>query len=486
MKKKNAIIFVIIFIISIAIFFPLLLGNLIGDDYLISSIGYIDYIKNYSLNDGRIFCTILPIIFNALHIPIFTGKIIALMITLAIASLTVVKLKNIIDKYKKSNGIKQSILVTLISFATIYNFLFIDEIFYIEAPVIVSSILLFIIAANILVTNNKKSLIKSLLLVVIASFCYQGTILVFFAMSFLFSILKNKDDVKRVFIDLFKCICIAGIATIMNFAFIKIYGKVNNINSRAININKIKRNIAIIFENADLLLIKNFNFYYEGMFLGIVITIIVTTLIYATKNDLKNSIIIKMACIIVLFIISSSAMYVVIFSSFYAGRTRIPLGMLIGALLIFIYVETKIFEDNKTFKYFCVVVLLFYIITVLTYFEKIIISKKQSDKLNIDSANKIIEYVHEYESDTGIEVTNITELALINYSKEINKYLYKMHANLPFSDTNLINMRSASSMVNYYSDKKYENYKVEIATQYGEPASYYCKGDTLYIYICSW
>ena len=251
MKKKNAIIFVIIFIISIAIFFPLLLGNLIGDDYLISSIGYIDYIKNYSLNDGRIFCTILPIIFNALHIPIFTGKIIALMITLAIASLTVVKLKNIIDKYKKSNGIKQSILVTLISFATIYNFLFIDEIFYIEAPVIVSSILLFIMAANILVTNNKKSLIKSLLLVVIASFCYQGTILVFFAMSFLFSILKNKDDVKRVFIDLFKSICIAGIATIINFAFIKIYGKVNNINSRAININKIKRNIAIIFENAD-------------------------------------------------------------------------------------------------------------------------------------------------------------------------------------------------------------------------------------------
>ena len=61
-----------------------------------------------------------------------------------------------------------------------------------------------------------------------------------------------------------------------------------------------------------------------------------------------------------------------------------------------------------------------------------------------------------------------------------------MHANLPFSDTNLINMRSASSMVNYYSEKKYENYKVEIATQYGEPASYYCKGDTLYIYICSW
>lgn len=485
MKKKDIKIFIIVFSIYILVFSPLLKNNLISDDYFISNLGYIEYIKKYSLNDGRIFCAILPIIFNTLHIPILVGKSITLILGLMIGSITVIKLKKIIEKYKKPKGTMHEILLTIISMVTIYNFFLIDTLLFIDAPIIVTSILLNIIVADILVTKDKQYLLKSFVLLMIAAFSYQATITAFFAMVFLFSIIKNKNNIKKIMLDLIQATIILGLVVIINFTFIKLYGRINNIEGRIINSKNIVSNLITVLNCLDIMLITNFNFYYWGMFIGIIILLSAVTTIYGVKHNVKNSMLIKMICIILSFIICSSIMFVFVMSSFWSGRTRIPLAMTIGAIFIFLYEETQILEKEHFYKYILISILTFYLVTMILYYVKIINSKKQNDIINIQGTNAIIEYVNEYENKTGNKVKNIIELALADYPLEISDYR-DILKNTPYSNNYLIELKTASGFINYYSNYKFSNCIYKTANEFGEPGSYYCKDDTLYIYICIW
>ena len=191
-NKKDLITYTVLTIITCIIFIPLLVGHYASDSYNIYNIGYHDYAIKYSLNDGRIFMSALGLIANKINIPLNIYISITLFLALLISNVAVMVLSKIIKKYKEPKNIFQEIVVIIISYITIFNFMYLENLYFVESIVMAVSILLLIISANVLVEKNKQYFIKSVILTILAIMCYQGTIGLFFAYVLLFTILKNK------------------------------------------------------------------------------------------------------------------------------------------------------------------------------------------------------------------------------------------------------------------------------------------------------
>ena len=97
-NKVNIIIFVIIFTITSAIYFPLLKGHYSTDTYNIINKGYETYAITYSLNDGRPIMCLISLTAQKINVPIMTYIVTLTAIALIVSCISVIKLKNIILK----------------------------------------------------------------------------------------------------------------------------------------------------------------------------------------------------------------------------------------------------------------------------------------------------------------------------------------------------------------------------------------------------
>ena len=113
--KKEVIIFIVLLIITSAIYFPLsvfiilmitctiyaplLMGHYATDTYNIINKGYETYAITYSLNDGRPIMCLISLIAQKLNMPIMVYVIILTAIALIVSNISVIKLKNITVKY---------------------------------------------------------------------------------------------------------------------------------------------------------------------------------------------------------------------------------------------------------------------------------------------------------------------------------------------------------------------------------------------------
>ena len=201
-SKKDIITYLITFLLTCIVFLPLLTGHYASDSYNIYNLGYHDYAIRYSLNDGRIFMSILGLIADKINISINLFIFITLFCALLISNIAVIKLSKIIKKYKQPTNIFQEIIVMIISYITIFNFMYLENMYFVECIVMAASILLFLTSADILVEKNSKYLIKSLTLASLGVMFYQGTVGMFFTLVCLFTILRNKNNIKQMIIDL--------------------------------------------------------------------------------------------------------------------------------------------------------------------------------------------------------------------------------------------------------------------------------------------
>ena len=179
-NKKDLIIFLIIFVITLIIFIPFLKVHYSTDSYGIANVGYKAYIINNSLRDGRIIMSVIGYIAELTNISIDSSIIILTILALITSCISVLLLKNIILEYKKTNTNIIEIFVTIISYFTIFNFLFIENMLYVECFVMSLSILFYLMAAKILTNKNDKYyLIKTMIFVSLGILSYQGTISMF-------------------------------------------------------------------------------------------------------------------------------------------------------------------------------------------------------------------------------------------------------------------------------------------------------------------
>lgn len=403
-NKINIIIFVITFTITCVIFLPFLIGHYATDTYNIYSMGYKNFALSNSFKEGRIITGGCALLMDAIELSVETSLLIMLLMALIISNLAVIIIKKIIEKYKTAQNIKQQIIITTISYITIFNFMYLDNLYFWECGIMALSVLLYVISANILVEKNNKYVLKSIILTILGVMCYQGTIELFFAYVLLFSILKNKENIKEIIFDLFKCIAIAGFAIVVELIVIKV---ISNVIGKGTNrygsIKKIFGNIIFILASLGNELYTTSNFFPNGLYIGSLVTLSVIFVVYLLRNKKEDILMYQYLAIVIITIASAYVINLTTLSSFDAGRLRVPIGALIGIIFIFLYVRTDIFEKKGLLKNIIIIVLMIYVIINTINYESMIIQHKIVNKLEKQEADQIEQYIKQYKSNKNFK-----------------------------------------------------------------------------------
>ena len=485
-RKEDIIIFISTFIITCIIFIPFLQGHYATDTYNIDNVGYYNYAINWSLKDGRIFMAIFGLIAGKMNISIELYVFITLFFALLISNISIVVLNRIIKRYKKPNTLFQKIVLVIMCYITIFNFMYLENIYFVENIVMSISILLFLISSNVLVEKNKKYIIKSLILTILGVISYQGTIGVMFVFLILFTILKNKNNGKQILIDLIQCGIIAFAGVLLNLMAVKIISNILQIKqTRLGQISDIPRNIATIILTLPSILQNTCDLFPKNGFIVFLILLITIILIYDIKN--KNHLFVKSIIITLIAIMASNITYILTLSSFDAGRLRNALGILIGIIFILIYVKTNLFEEKRKLNIIPVIALFIFVILNVVNYENLMLQHKKVNKLEKQEIEEIEEYINKYEETTGTQVNKIAKI-LIN-DNEDKEYFPDTKNKNSLTRNALRAYWSADGVVNFYTG---ENLEIVIITQEekdfyiqnrDEERGYKCIGDTLYIEV---
>ena len=70
MKKQELIIFILITLVTMLCFLPIIIGHYSTDTYRLIEMGYKEYAIKFSLNDGRIFMSLIGLIASKINIGI--------------------------------------------------------------------------------------------------------------------------------------------------------------------------------------------------------------------------------------------------------------------------------------------------------------------------------------------------------------------------------------------------------------------------------
>ena len=162
-NKKNFIIFIIVFFITLMIFYNFITMHYATDTYNIINRGYEDYAIKYSLNDGRPIMCLISLLASRMHIPI-EGYIITLTVmAIFISCLNVFIIKNTVIKFMNING-KKEWMILILSYVIIFNFTYLENMQFAECAIMSASILLSIMAAQEIIEKNNNYILKSIIL----------------------------------------------------------------------------------------------------------------------------------------------------------------------------------------------------------------------------------------------------------------------------------------------------------------------------------
>lgn len=452
-NRKDIITFIIILVITCIIFIPFLQGHYATDTYNVANLGYKEYAIKWSLNDGRIFMSLITLLADKLKLSIEVFVFLTLLLSLIVSNISVLVVKKIIERFKKPQNIWQDILITAIAYVTIFNFMYIEIMYFVESFVISVSVLLFIIAADILVKKEKKSIIKTILITITAVMFYQGTICMFFAMTFLISIFKNKNNIKQIIIDLIKCGIIALIAVGFNIILVKIIGKIFGMKQGRIQgIDKIWDNISRIIQYTYVILVKSCDLFPNYLYF-IFIGIIMMVSIFYFRNDKKgDTTIIKLSLLVLMGILSSSVIFILAYTSFYSGRLRLAIGATIGMMFAILYVETNIFENKKIFKYIISGILTAYLAITIGEYLYLMNIHKQVNRLEKSDVEEINEYIENYEKETGKKITKIVKAKVSEKTEKAYYSSIKNQSALTY--TAIRSDLAADCVINFYTKRE--------------------------------
>lgn len=446
MNKRNIIIFTVLLLICVIIFFDFLNMHYATDTYNIINRGYVEYAITYSLNDGRIFMCAITLIAGFINMPIKIYVVTLTFLSLIVSCISIMKLKNIVEKNKKTENLFKEIILIIICFTIIFNFMFLENMQFAETFVMSMSILLYIIGADILTSEEKNRFIKTCILVILGIFCYQGTLGSFVVMVFMFSIIKDKQK------ELLKNFIISGIicviASATNLLQIKICGALLGMEqNRFGSIKNIFTMISYIISSLGYILVNTAGIFPKYMFIGILFSVVMIADICLHKDEK-----IIRVYIILLTIISIGVSFAInIFTSagFGTGRMMFPIGALIGNIFLLLYSKTSIFEDKKKIMSFMVIG---YFIIILINYVYIINKHSEVEKLTQNECRIIGEYIINYEKTTGNTVNKIAV-----YSDNKPTYYYNNIKNYSALCIRPLSVEWADNgSISYWCDKELE------------------------------
>ena len=481
-QKKNIIIFIISVIISLIILCFFVTGYYSIDTYRIWSQGYIDYAtKDAYIRDGRLFSALIFVIIGLLNPTILTMYIINIIIAIIILSICVIQIYNLIERYKKIENTKNKIIVFMLSYTYIFNFLIVDVVKFIDSFVISTSILLFIIAIKKIIIEKKNKL--GFLLTILGVICYQGTIPVYIATAIFVALLENRKINKEYFKRIIPCAISIFIAALLSVAIVNLVPMITQMEmTERITTIDISENVAKNFMNMNKIIFDSFYMFPPYVWIGISLFIIcISIVIGMMKKKLEFS-------INVLFIFMSfiGALLVMLPIQIFLGAARVVLvlGQAISAMLIYIYCTNFKNEKMNLYQKMIVgVIVIYFVITIIsimksTYDYKLgnIIDQEFSEKIE----NEIVEL-----EEQGKEIHKIGIRYALNNQKNIE------YSRLVFEQSNYLKGLYSVILHEYYTGRKLtsvQDFSDELENTYFEnPSDNKLKfkniGDVLYILV---
>lgn len=493
-KKKDIIIFFILLLCSLAIFYKYLTGHFASDTFRIINIGYEEYAINYSLTDGRIFMAIIGLLANTFHIPIVTYIIILQILAIIVSCIIVIVLKNIVIKYKKLDNKFEKIFLIIVCYYTIFNFTYIENMYFVECFVMSLSILLYTLAANNIVENGKNSYIKAIIFVILGLISYQGTISAFFMFVILFSMFKqeNYKEIGKNFIKatgifligfLFDNICVILTERIFHTTQIRGF----NIENIFINIEFIVLNLFYIMKNTSNLFPK---------YLYIAFIVITSLLIYIkiikqnreSYNKYNQIILVEQLLIIIFSIACAFIPSVINLTGFWSARMRFSIGAIIGFLFIHIIVKTDILKRNMIWDKLLILIFIIYaIINSINYIYLMNLSK-WVNYLDEKYVYEINDYITNYEKENNIKVKKISIIAM--KSEGYKAYYEEMNCTyVGIAVSSVRTIWATQGIINYYTDRNLikkeptKEEKEKYLIKVDKNKNYLCINDTLYVSV---
>lgn len=479
-RQKDFLIFFGIFILAILMYSNWLTMHYASDTYNIMNVGYETYATNWSLKDGRLIMYLITMICAKLNVSIEIYVIGTLLGALLISAGCVIKLKNTILKNGESN-LKKEILITIASFFTIFNFMYIENMYFVEAIVMALSLLAFIYSADFIV-NNKGIKNKSiaLILAIIGVIAYQGTAGFLIIVTFVFSLLKNKvelkdskeniktnikTNIKQILIDVFVAGVCALIGICINMLIVNVIGDITGkLQTRVGSIANIFTNLQYIISNFSDILKDNIGLFPTNLLYIFLSVILICSLAYDIKTKSKNFLTIKEISIIIVSIICGFVVSLGTLSSFYTGRLHFSIGSMLGFVLICLIMEN---EDEIFRKIFALILIIYSFITIynciiVTYEHKLVNKYEQEEVQTIEN------YIKDYESRANTRVKNI---AIYTIKGQAEKTYFENISRKSVVTYNAVRCDwAAAGVINFYTKRNLEtvNLTKDLLTEYLE------------------
>lgn len=464
--KKDIGVFIIIFLLTLIIFNQYITMHYATDTYNIMNIGYLQYAKNNSFIDGRIFMGILDVVANWVNLPINIMVIGFTVIALLVSSIAVVILKNMMLGLKNTDDKFLEIVAIVISYITIFNFMYVENLYFVEAIVMAFSILMYILAVKEIIQKNRFYYVKALIFSIIATFAYQGTIGLFVIYSLVFSIAKNKENKKEIIKDICVVISIVLISFVVNMIQINLataiigieQKRLGGIHSLLYSIENVisKFSIMVIYD----IILNSCDLFPKTLMVFYIIGILIISMIYEFKNK-EERLSIKIISILGLSIIITTAMCIISLASYDTGRIHNNVGALIGLIFICMFCNSNIFIKNKTTSIFLTGILLTYVFITIVNTSDLLIQHKIVNKLEEEQCKKIEEYIQTYEKKHNIEVKEARYFKINNM--KLKKGFFSIIPNKSVLTYNGITCTwSSIGTINFYTNRNFDNVNLKI------------------------
>jgi hypothetical protein len=483
-KRKKFTVLVLL-ILSGLLYSIFLSGYFSRDTYnMIIGLGYKGYAINYSFYDGRVIMGLICMLADILNINIRAFYISLLVMSIIVSTITIIKILNIIEDKKKPKGKLQYVLLVIITYLYIFNFMTIDNMGFAENFVMSLSVWFYVLSIeNMIIKHNWK---KALLYCIIGIFSYQGTINMLFITSILILLIeKNKFD-KKVLKELALFLGIISISSLFNFIFVKIITNcINSIQSSRVSL-EILSNIVSNLKNITYLLYNTIELFPSGVYAGFIIITLIITYIYSIKEQQMKPFIIA----IILFIMSivSSLILLFIYENGICcenGRIFGSIGANFSVIWLYLYANTDILDKKHKLKLIATILIIIYFILNGINILYITHLYKKGNEIDEQLAKQIEQKIEDYEKSgenkieyIAVKYINGTEL------KDIQQYNGKT-LKKSMKDMGLFNKNTlkAYTKVNpnietvYFEDKIIEKY-------FGsEKENIQCIGNTVYVAI---
>lgn len=465
-KQKEVIIFILLVLLSLIIYQGYVTNHYATDTYNIINKGYIEYSISNSFIDGRIIMGFLDIGLEYMNIPINITIITFTVIAIIISCISVIVLKKLILDFKKNANKFDEIIAIVISYITIFNFMYVENLYFIEAIVMAISILMYILSIREIIKKGKFFYLKALIFSIIATFAYQGTIGLFFIYGFVFAIIKNKKDKKQILKDLSIIISIILVSYVINILQIKIVTELLNVeqirlggisdiivNTKYVLLTFVPKVIyQIIFNCCGL--------FSKGLMLLFVISLIITIMINEIKNkqeELLNGI----TLLIVVSIIITTGMCIISLASYDTGRIHNVMGSLIGIMYIYIFCSSNIFVRTDFIKIILTIILIIYTIITIGNTISLISQHKKVNWLEKKQCEELEEYIKKYESENNILVTEAKYF--VRHDKNRNGYFKEIKNKSVLTYNGIACTWSSIGTINFYTKRNFKDEKIDDA-----------------------